>query len=77
MLSGRVGRGRTKRSHFIFEKASGKLIDKAVGVKPANECVFTKPCLTVEKAFPLTFLLVLTSSASSANALDFIKKHHA
>lgn len=39
MLSGRIGRGRTKRSHFIFEKASGKLIDKAVGVKPANECV--------------------------------------
>jgi len=29
----------TKRSHFIFEKGSGKLIDIALGVKPANECV--------------------------------------
>lgn len=27
----------TKRSHFIFEKGSGKLIDKVVGVKPAED----------------------------------------
>lgn len=27
----------TKRSHFIFEKGSGKLVDKAVGVKPADD----------------------------------------
>lgn len=27
----------TKRSHFIFEKGSGKLVDIALGVKPADE----------------------------------------
>ncbi|WVQ85427.1 hypothetical protein IAT38_007592 [Cryptococcus sp. DSM 104549] len=27
----------TKRSHFIFEKGSGKLVDIAIGVKPAND----------------------------------------
>ncbi|WRT64066.1 uncharacterized protein IL334_000994 [Kwoniella shivajii] len=27
----------TKRSHFIFEKGSGKLIDIALGVKPADD----------------------------------------
>ena len=28
-----------KRSHFIFEKGTGKLVDKKVGVKPADEYV--------------------------------------
>ncbi|RXK36020.1 peroxiredoxin Q/BCP [Tremella mesenterica] len=27
----------TKRSHFIFEKGTGKLVDIAIGVKPADE----------------------------------------
>ncbi|EIW70329.1 hypothetical protein TREMEDRAFT_29193, partial [Tremella mesenterica DSM 1558] len=27
----------TKRSHFIFEKGTGKLADIAIGVKPADE----------------------------------------
>lgn len=27
----------TKRSHFIFEKGTGNLIDVAIGVKPAEE----------------------------------------
>ncbi|CDZ98865.1 Alkyl hydroperoxide reductase, thiol specific antioxidant and related enzymes [Phaffia rhodozyma] len=40
----------TKRSHFVFEKKTGKLIDKAIGVKPATD---------------------------SANAIKFIKAHHA
>lgn len=30
--------GKTKRSHFIFEKG-GKLVDKKVPVKPADRCV--------------------------------------
>jgi hypothetical protein len=29
----------TKRSHFIFSKDDGKLIDAQLGVKPANEYV--------------------------------------
>lgn len=29
----------TKRSHFIFEKGTGKLVDIALGVKPADEWV--------------------------------------
>ncbi|ORX35554.1 thioredoxin-like protein [Kockovaella imperatae] len=28
---------KTKRSHFIFEKGSGKLIDAQIGVKPADD----------------------------------------
>jgi hypothetical protein len=27
----------TKRSHFIFEKGSGKLVEAKLGVKPADE----------------------------------------
>jgi len=27
----------TKRSHFIFDKDTGKLVDLALGVKPADE----------------------------------------
>ncbi len=27
----------TKRSHFIFEKGSGKLVEAKYGVKPADE----------------------------------------
>lgn len=30
--------GKTKRSHFIFEKG-GKLVEKKVPVKPAERCV--------------------------------------
>ena len=29
--------GKTKRSHFIFEKG-GKLVDKKIPVKPADRC---------------------------------------
>ncbi|OCF31101.1 hypothetical protein I317_07632 [Kwoniella heveanensis CBS 569] len=32
-----VAPNNTKRSHFIFEKGSGKLVDIALGVKPADE----------------------------------------
>ena len=30
--------GKTKRSHFIFEKG-GKLVEKKIPVKPADRCV--------------------------------------
>ncbi|WVR05814.1 hypothetical protein IAU60_002839 [Kwoniella sp. DSM 27419] len=32
-----VAPNNTKRSHFIFEKGSGKLVDIALGVKPADD----------------------------------------
>jgi len=37
-LIGALGAGKasTKRSHFVFEKGTGKLIDKSIGVKPAD-----------------------------------------
>lgn len=31
--------GKTGRSHFIFEKGTGKLIDKKIPVKPVDRCV--------------------------------------
>lgn len=31
--------GKTNRSHFIFEKGTGKLIDSKIPVKPVDRCV--------------------------------------
>ncbi|QRV78408.1 AhpC/TSA domain-containing protein [Ceratobasidium sp. AG-Ba] len=35
-LLGAASGNSTKRSHFIFEKGTGKLLDKQIGVKPAD-----------------------------------------
>src|SRR5258708_3747539 len=68
----------TTRSHFIFEKGTGKLVEKKSSVKPAEsyECRFVYPSsrehtTLTDRGFGSLFFLV-----SATLALEFIKKHH-
>lgn len=37
----------TKRSHFVFEKGTGKLLDAQIGIKPNERCVNPSHLLAV------------------------------
>jgi peroxiredoxin len=58
----------TKRSHFVFEKGTAKLIEKKLGVKPADRFVGSL----------FSDSLSLNSFPSSpTDVLKFLKSHHA
>lgn len=43
--------GKTNRSHFIFEKGTGKLIDKKIPVKPADRYVAVRTSISLHYRF--------------------------
>jgi AhpC/TSA family len=54
----------SKRSHFVFEKGTGKLLDVKLGVKPDDRFVLSVPFRILSDLFLATPLLSLSSNPS-------------
>ena len=61
--------GKTKRSHFIFEKG-GKLVEKKLPVTPADRCVFLALFHPCERLADCLYSLALNSRWNSSRAIN-------